>query len=52
MTIKINKKEFYCEGPEGGEHPRVYYTIGNKNEKTCMYCNEKFIYEEDKKNIK
>ena len=45
--IKVNKKEFYCDGPEDGEHPRVYYIMDDTNEKICMYCNEKFIYEED-----
>jgi len=44
---KIKQKEFYCDGPEDGEHPRVYYIMDDTNEKICMYCNEKFIYEED-----
>ena len=44
---KIKQKEFYCDGPEDGEHPRVYYVMDDTNEKICMYCNEKFIYEED-----
>ena len=50
--IKVNKKEFYCDGPEDGEHPRVYYIMDDTNEKICMYCNEKFVYEEDQKNFK
>ena len=38
--IEINTKEFYCDGPEDGEHPRVYYVIDDDtNTKTCMYCN-------------
>ena len=43
--IEINTKEFYCDGPEDGEHPRVYYVIDDDtNTKTCMYCNLTYIY--------
>ncbi len=44
--IEIHTKEFHCDGPEGGEHPRVYYTMDADNTKTCMYCNETYKYVE------
>ena len=30
--IEISTKEFYCDGPEDGEHPRVYYIIDGEAE--------------------
>ena len=45
FVIEINTKEFYCDGPEDGEHPRVYYVIDDDTiTKTCMYCNLTYIY--------
>ena len=30
--IEISTKEFYCDGPEDGEHPRVYYIIDDASD--------------------
>tara|TARA_Y100001949_G_scaffold176601_1_gene190750 strand:+ start:3233 stop:3433 length:201 start_codon:yes stop_codon:yes gene_type:complete len=43
-TIEIHTREFHCDGPEDGEHPRVYYVMDDTNEKVCMYCNQKYVY--------
>ena len=51
VMIEIHTKEFHCDGPEGGEHPRVYYTMDADNTKTCMYCNETYKYVEKNERI-
>ena len=30
-TIEIHTREFHCDGPEDGEHPRVYYVFDDDN---------------------
>ena len=43
-TIEIHTREFYCDGPKDGEHPRVYYVIDDKGYELCGYCNTKYVY--------
>tara|TARA_Y100001937_G_scaffold55162_1_gene76026 strand:+ start:1195 stop:1401 length:207 start_codon:yes stop_codon:yes gene_type:complete len=42
----VYSRDFYCEGPPDGEHPRVFYTFADKSSVRCGYCNTKYIYAE------
>ena len=37
----VHTREVSCSD---GDHPLVYYRIGQSNQVTCGYCNKTFVY--------
>tara|TARA_R110000796_G_scaffold11134_2_gene37169 strand:- start:6551 stop:6697 length:147 start_codon:yes stop_codon:yes gene_type:complete len=45
--IVVHEREVTCNG-ELGDHPKVYYKIGDEGFAVCGYCGIRFIYIEQK----
>ena len=41
--VYTNSRYVQCTG-ENHDHPKVYYTIGEKGYVICGYCNIKYVY--------
>lgn len=45
--IIVHEREVTCNG-ELGDHPKVYYKIGDEGFAICGYCGIRYIYKESK----